>query len=91
MQYLLPATVTDGKLAQSNCSENSTKVSDYNNLQNGKYIKSQTVKISMETVYGMSILEECVTQSVCGICTHLLTHSNVTLAPTIAPAETRGS
>lgn len=45
----------------------------------------------METLYGMSILEECVTQSVCGIRIHLLTHSNVTLAPTIAPAETRGS
>lgn len=64
MQYLLPATVTDGKLAQNNCSENSTKVSDCNSLQNGKHIKSQTVKISMEAVYGMNILEECMTQSV---------------------------
>lgn len=69
MKYLLLATVTDGKgkLAQSNCSENSTKVSDCNSFQNVKHIKSQTVKIIMETLYGMNILEECMTQSVCGI------------------------
>lgn len=91
MKYLLPATVTDGKLAQSNCSENSTKVSDCNSLQNGKDIKSQTVEIIMATVYGMNILEGCITQSAGGIRIYLLTHSNVTLAPAIAPAGTGGS
>lgn len=53
--------------------------------------KSQTVKISMETVHGMNISEECITQSVCGIRIYLLAHSNVTLALTIAPEETRES
>lgn len=67
------------------------KISDCNSLQNGKHIKSQTVKIIMKITSGMHILEECITQSVCGIHIYLLIHSNVTLAPTIAPAETRGS
>lgn len=56
------------------------KVSDCNILQNVKHIKSQTVKISMKTMYSMNILEERITQSVCGIHIYLFTHSNVTWA-----------
>lgn len=60
-------------------------------MQNDKDIKSQTVEIIMATVYGMNILEGCITQSAGGIRVYLLTHSNVTLAPAIAPAGTGGS